>query len=358
MPVLLLTGFPGFLGAALAPRLLARTPADTTLACLVQPRYMALAAERARALEAGFPGRIRLVEGDITAPGLGGAAEALAPDVQQVYHLAAVYDLGVGRDLAMRVNVEGTRNVLRFAESCPALSRLHYVSTCYVSGRFAGVFREEDLERGQTFHNHYEETKYLAEVDVQRAMRGGLPATIYRPAIVVGDSRTGETQKYDGIYYFLQWMQRFPKYVPLPVPGDPRRHYVNLVPRDFVLDALTHLSGLDASAGQVYQLADPNALSVDALLRLLAHATGRRLLRFPAPLGLTQRAIALPPVRRLTGLEPAAMDYYVHPARYDTTNTLRDLAGSGIACPPLAGYMGRLVQFMRRHPEIGAGAMV
>ena len=111
----------------------------------------------------------------------------------------------------MRINVDGTRNVLDFAQEARNLRRLHYVSTCYVSGRTAGVFTEHDLEKGQSFNNYYEETKYLAEVEVQQRMRAGLPTTIYRPAIVVGDSRTGATQKYDGPYFVIRWLLRQPR---------------------------------------------------------------------------------------------------------------------------------------------------
>ena len=97
--------------------------------------------------------------------------------------------------LAVRVNVEGTRNVLDAITRCRGLERLHYFSTCYVSGRYAGPFGEDDLEVGAPFNNYYEETKHDAEAEVRRRMAAGLPATIYRPSIVVGDSRTGETQK-------------------------------------------------------------------------------------------------------------------------------------------------------------------
>src|SRR6185503_16154930 len=130
-------------------------------------------------------GRLGLVLGDITRENLGlPAAEArdLAGRLIGAFHLAAVYDLAVKRDVAHRINVEGTRYVLRFLQDAPRLDRLHYVSTAYVSGRATGVFRETDLDVGQSFKNHYEETKFLAEVDV---VRSGLPMTVYRPGIVV-----------------------------------------------------------------------------------------------------------------------------------------------------------------------------
>src|SRR5262245_36312782 len=168
----LFTGFPGFLGSRLLPRVLRRAP-DARAACLVQPKFEALAKDRVAALEradVGLRGRIDLVTGDLTETGLGLADRAgLAAGVTEIWHLAAVYDLSVPRDVGMRVNVDGTRNVLRFAEDCPGLRRHQYVSTCYVSGRHCGPFHETDLDVGQPFNNFYEETKFLAEVAVAEA---------------------------------------------------------------------------------------------------------------------------------------------------------------------------------------------
>jgi nucleoside-diphosphate-sugar epimerase len=180
MSTVLFTGFPGFLGSELLPRVLARDPAARA-ACIVQPKFVALAKRRADEIGGRHPAlanRIDLVEGDITKAGLGLAGGPARADVSEIYHLAAVYDLSVGRDLGVRVNVDGTRNVLDYAAECPNLKRVQYVSTCYVSGKFEGVFSEDDLERGQHFNNHYEETKYLAEIEVRRRSAGGLPVTI------------------------------------------------------------------------------------------------------------------------------------------------------------------------------------
>ena len=162
----LMTGFPGFLGSALLPNILRRT--DGAAMCLVQSKFAALAKQRVTELYTADPamqGRIQLIEGDITQPGLGLGAEALN-EITEAWHLAAAYDLTVSREAAVRVNVEGTQNVLDALERCPRLTRLHYFSTCYVSGRYAGPFSEDDLEVGAPFNNYYEETKHLAEADV------------------------------------------------------------------------------------------------------------------------------------------------------------------------------------------------
>jgi thioester reductase-like protein len=358
---LLVTGFPGFLGSALLPRLLARSP-EATAICLVQSRYGDLAQRRAEAIASEQPGtenRLRLVDGDIAQPGLG-LRNAGAPlhDVTEIYHLAAVYDLSVDRESATRVNVDGTKRVLELAAGCPRLERLHYVSTCYVSGRHPGIFTEADLDVGQTFNNYYEETKFLAEVELQGRMKEGLPATIYRPAIVVGDSRTGETQKYDGPYFIIRWILRQPRIALVPVVGDPTATRVNVVPRDFVIDAIAYLSGLSNSSGKVYQLADPNPLAVDEIIREISRAANRRIIRLPLPLRLAKAATdRVPGVYWLTGIPSSAIDYFVHPTHYTSEVALADLEGSDISVPSLLSYLRNLIAFVERNPLIGSEAM-
>jgi nucleoside-diphosphate-sugar epimerase len=355
MPTIFFTGFPGFLGSELLPRVVARTE-DVAL-CLVQPKFRALAEQRAREIEAAHPvmkNRIRLIDGDLT--------QALdhvpAGDVREIYHLAAVYDLNVARDVGMRVNVVGTTRVLDLAERASRLERLHYVSTCYVSGSYPGVFTEDDLEKGQTFNNFYEETKQLAEVEVRRRM-SRVPITVYRPSVVVGDSATGATQKFDGPYFVMQWLMRQPRLAILPVVGRPSRYTFNVVPRDFMIAAMTYLSGLTSNVGATYALADPNPLTVDETINTIAVATNRKVLRIPMTKALAKGALQyVPGVYRLMRIPPAAVDYFVHPTTYDTARATRDLEASGIRPPSLRDYASQLVEFARRHPEIGSAAMV
>lgn len=363
MDTIFLTGFPGFLGSRLLPRLLQRAP-DTRAVCLVQPKFATVAKARAdelAATDSSLAGRIELVDGDLTVEGLGLHRRAqLAADTTEVWHLAAVYDLSVPREVGMAVNVEGTRNVLRFLEDCPRLGRHQYVSTCYVSGRYCGPFKETDLDVGQTFNNYYEETKFLAEVEVARSRDGGVPTTVYRPSVVVGDSHTGETQKFDGPYFVLQWLLRQPERFSLvPLVGDPKTTRFNMVPSDFVIEAIDHLSALEGSAGVTYALADPHPLTIDALVDEMCAATGRRGVRVPLPHRLTTWLLDnVGPVERFMGIPASAVEYFVHPTHYDTTNADRDLAGSGVACPPVPAYLPALVEFMRTHADADQGVMV
>jgi thioester reductase-like protein len=356
---ILLTGFPGFLGERLLPRLLESSPSARYL-CLVQPKFEAMARqamERIVAGHAGFRERAELVLGDITETGLG-LAMADAHRVQSAltgcFHLAAVYDLAVHRDVAFRVNVHGTRNVLQFLQDAPRFERLDYVSTAYVSGAATGVFREGDLDVGQAFKNHYEETKFLAEVEVRKS---AVPSTVYRPGIVVGDSRTGETAKFDGPYFALTAMGR------LPSPGvfiriGSGRETVNLVPSDFVIEALARLSAAPDTLGRVFHLTDPSPVPTLEIERLFARALGKRFVYLPVPLSIARLLFAPAPVQRFFGMPVQALAYFDHACRYDCSEATAALASLGIACPRFPDYVGRLVDFYRqKRGEVRTAAM-
>lgn len=357
-----MTGFPGFLGSALLGRLLARRDGVRAI-CLVQPQHQAEARRRLSRIEAVQPhvaGRVALVEGDITAPDLGVAATSRGAltEVTEVWHLAAVYDLSVPESVARRVNVEGTARVLDFCRSRRRFDRLQYVSTCYVSGRHAGAFTEDDLDTGQEFRNHYESTKFEAEVLVRRAMADGLAATIYRPGIVVGDSRTGATQKYDGPYFLASFLRRQPPLAVVPAVGDADTVRFGLVPRDFVVGAMDTLSVLDRSVGRTYALTDPRPPTVRELVTTFARHLHKRVVWVPLPLGPTRGLVSLPGVERLLGIPAESLDYFASPTTYDTAHTSADLQGTGIACPAFGSYADRLLDYMVEHPEIDAAAMI
>lgn len=361
--VLLMTGFPGFLGSALLPRLLARREGVRAL-CLVQPQHMAEASSRVSEITSAHPHtrkRIELLAGDITAPDLGipPTSRDVLEEVNEVWHLAAVYDLAVAPETARRVNVDGTARIVELCQSRQRLSRLQYVSTCYVSGRYEGEFTEDALDEGQPFRNHYETTKYEAEMLVRKAMADGLPATVYRPGIVVGDSRTGETQKYDGPYFLATFLRRQLSVALVPAVGDADDVKVCLVPRDFVVEAMDQLSVLDRSLGRTYALTDPNPPTVRQLVDTFARHLGKRVVWVPLPLSLTRLAVgSVPGVERLIGLPAEALDYFASPTTYSTANTVADLAGTAVECPPFESYADRLLDFMVDHPEIGSKAMV
>jgi thioester reductase-like protein len=348
-----LTGFPGFIAGRLVKRLAAE---GARFLLLVQPAFL----ERARqevariAAEANSPAdNFHLIEGDITQPHLGISAtelERVRSTATIVFHLAAIYDLAVRRDLAMRVNVEGTRNVNAFALTLPALSRYHYVSTCYVAGLRTGVILETELRHEAGFRNFYEETKYMAELEVD-ALKQKLPVTIHRPAVVCGDSQTGETAKYDGIYYLIHYLRKQPSLLSMVNIGN-RQVSLNLVPVDFVVEAMTALVKDERAEGKTLQLADPSPLTTHELFEAIARTLAGRGSRITAPAKLVRSSLALPFSPTITGLPQAGVPYFFLEQTYDTTHARKILSTHGINCPPFPTYVGALIEYVARHPKL------
>jgi thioester reductase-like protein len=348
-----LTGFPGFI----AGRLIARLAADgSRFLLLVQPAFIERAhAEIARLssqIGAGAD-RFRIVEGDITKDRLGMSVadyDVATEETTTIFHLAAIYDLGVERDLAHRVNVEGTRNVNAFARGVKNLRRYHYVSTCYVAGRREGVIGENELRHTAGFRNHYEETKYLAEIEVDN-LKSELPVTIHRPSVVCGDSLTGETAKYDGVYYLIKYLLMQPRLLSLANIGN-RDVQLNVVPIDFVVEAMAALARDERAAGATVQLADPSPLTTHELFETIAQTLARRGSLLTVPPALVQKSLAFRVSEKLTGLPRVGAPYFFLRQTYDTARAQELLAPHGIACPPFSSYVGALVGFAEQHPTL------
>jgi thioester reductase-like protein len=350
---LFITGFPGFIANRLLERL-ARNECRFIL--LVQPSLAARAREeiaRLAQLTGKSTADFQIVKGDISQPGLGLTPADLELARQQTttaFHLAAVYDLAVARDLALRVNVGGTRNVLDFARSMPYLRHFHHVSTCYVAGKREGVILETELRHESGYRNFYEESKYLAELEVE-SFKNELPITIHRPAVVCGDSQTGETVKYDGVYYLIHYLLRWPSVLSLINIGN-HEVSLNLVPVDFVVDAIAALAFEEQAIGKTVQLADPVPLTTNQLFNAIAESINGNHSRITAPRSWVYFFLMLPPSPKITGLPHHAVPYFFVKQLYDCSQAQELLAPRGIQCPPFKGYVDRIVEFARQHPVI------
>ena len=347
-----LTGFPGFIASRLLRRL-AREGARFLL--LVQPAFADRAQEELVSV-AGQSGRLIsdfvLLPGDITKPNLGLSPADLHTARSQstiLFHLAAIYDLAVARDLGLSVNLEGTRNVNNFARSLPGLRRYHYVSTCYVAGKRTGRILEQQLRHEAGFRNYYEETKYLAELEVE-ALKAELPVTIHRPAVVCGDSRSGETAKYDGIYYLIRYLLKWPAALSTCNIGN-NEVALNLVPVDFVVEAMATLAQDPLSVGKTLQLADPEPLTTRELFNTIVLSLGGREPRVTLPASLVEFSLMLPLAPKVTGLPHSAVPYFFLKQTYDTAQAGELLKPHGVSCPPFASYAGTIVDFAARHPN-------
>jgi hypothetical protein len=134
---------------------------------------------------------------------------------------------------------------------------------------------------------------------------------------------------------------------------------VNVVPRDYVVDAVSYLSRLDASVGKVYQLSDPMPLTVREFIEVLGRATRRIVVPVPFPLAAAKFLIDhVPGIDWLMQIPSPAIDYFAHPTLYTCASTLADLEGSGLKVPPLPIYAEPLVDFVRCHPAVRSGPMV
>ena len=348
-----ITGFPGFIANRLLERL-ARKQCQFIL--LVQPSLAARAAEeiaRISQLSGKSVVDFQIVEGDISNPGLGLKAadlEVVQQQTTRVFHLAAVYDLAVPQDLAMRVNAGGTRNVVELARSLPNLRQFHHVSTCYVAGKREGMILESELKHDAGYRNYYEESKYLAELEVDSAKQE-LPITIHRPSVVCGDSRTGETGKYDGVYYLIHYLLRWPSVLSLINIGN-REVSLNLVPVDFVVDAMAALAFDERAIGKTLQFADPAPLTTNQLFNAIAKSIDDRRSRITAPRSWVRFFLMLPPSPKITGLPHHAVPYFFVRQLYDTSEAQALLAPHGIRCPPFLSYFDHIVDFARQHPQL------
>jgi thioester reductase-like protein len=344
------TGFPGFIGSRLAARLL-EDDADLRIAALVESKMAGRAREAAGRLDGGD--RIEVLEGDIAERDLGLAddvRERLVAETTVAYHLAAIYNLAVPYDLAQKVNVDGTGNVLGLLRRCEQLERFNYVSTAYVAGDRHGVVYEHELNQGQAFKNHYESTKFQAEVWV-RDLMDEIPTTIYRPAIVVGHSKTGETQKFDGPYYMLR-TAAFAVGKKMPIPQFAGDAPFNVVPVDFVLDALAVADDDPALVGETLHLVDPEPVTANEVFSILSREYAGKEPRYRVSPKLVQASLKSKRVRAMfSGAPPESIEYLNHAVRFDTRRADELLARHGLRCPRFEEYVGPVVEFFREHED-------
>jgi nucleoside-diphosphate-sugar epimerase len=343
---LLVTGFPGFLASRLLPRLLKRHRGAQ--ASVLVPPDLLPQAKRAIGPLRGLKERLRLYSGDVGDMhfGLGGGEyRTLVAEVTEIYHLASASQPSAAPRHAERVNVDGTRNLLEVAKDSPKLRRLHYLSSAFVCGDRQGVIDESELDLGQRFRSAFEETKYRAELLMRQAQKA-LPITCYRPALLVGDSRRGEIDRLDGPCYFAIKLALAQPPLPLPLPQDADAP-LNVVPWDYVVEALLALAEDERAIGGTFHLVDPNPLGTRRFYELLADLTGRRVQRLPFSRGTAEAMLRAPFVDRWLRPQRAGFQYAYHMAFFRAAETERLLGERRVRCPPLANYLEALISYAR-----------
>ena len=305
------------------------------------------------------------VYGDLRATKLGVSKDdtkMLSKNIDHFFHLAAVYDLKADAEEQMAVNVDGTRNTVAFANAIGAKCFQH-VSSIAAAGLFEGIFREDMFDEAENLDHPYFTTKHESEKIVRAECKGAF--RIYRPGMVVGDSKTGEMDKIDGPYYFFKLIQRIRQLLPpwMPMIGIEGGR-INIVPVDYVVDAMDHIAHQPKLDGQCFHLTDPEPMRVGDVLNTFAraaHAPTMSLRINAALFGFIPRSIkkgmmSLTPVRRVKdavmkdlGLPEDMMRFINYPTRFDSRDTARALKGSGIACPRLDDYANRIWDYWERN---------
>ena len=309
--------------------------------------------------------RVTPITGDLTKSFLGVPAKKrreLEGKIDHFFHLAAVYDLMADAESQVRVNVDGTTNAVKFAESVKA-KRFHHMSSIAAAGLYPGVFREDMFEEAHGLDNAYFRTKHDSEAVVRSEC--SMPWRIYRPGIVVGHSETGVIDKIDGPYYFFKLIQKMRKMIPawMPTLGIEGGR-INIVPVDYVVDAtifIAHKAGLDR---RCFHLTDPKPKRIGEVLNLFARAAHapEMTMRIDArifnyiPASVKAGLRMLPPIRRISnqvmkdlGLPPDIMKFVNYPTKFDNRETQKALKGSGISVPRLDDYAWRLWDYWERH---------
>jgi NAD(P)-dependent dehydrogenase (short-subunit alcohol dehydrogenase family) len=354
------TGATGFIGRHLLEHLLAR---KGDVHCLVRKGSQKKFDELRERFGADGK-RLIAVAGDLTKPMLGltpSQRKALAGKVKHFFHLAAIYDLAADADSQVAANVEGTRHALELAAALKA-GCFHYASSIAVAGMYPGVFREDMFAEAEELDHPYFRTKHDAEALVREAR---IKHRIYRPAIVLGSSKTGEIDKIDGPYYFFRALKKLREALPAWMPTiGLEGGRVNMVPVDFVAAAMDHIAHKPGLDGGCFHLTDPAPRRIGEVLNIFARAghAPQMTMRLDARMfgfipGAVKQALAgLPPVKRFTGavlrdlgIPAAAMRMINYPTRFDCRETERALKGTKIRVPDLTAYAWKLWDYWERH---------
>ncbi len=356
-----ITGGTGFIGRHLIERLLARPGKIHVLVRKGSEAKFEDLAVRTGAAK----GRLVKVTGDLAKPKLGLSTTAIAAlrgKVKHFFHLAAIYDLTADADSQQDANVGGTQRALDLATAINA-GTFHHVSSIAAAGLYPGVFKEDMFSEAEGLDDPYFRTKHDSEGLVRAQKK--IPFRIYRPAIVVGDSRTGEIDKIDGPYFFFRLIKKTRELLPqwMPTIGIEGSR-INLVPVDFVAAAMDHIAHKRGLDGHTFHLTDPSPQRVGEVLNTFARAAhapemtmrvDARMFAFvpPAVRGIIGN---LPPIKRFTrmvmkdlGIPREVLKYISYPTRFDTREAERALKGSGIAVPPLETYAWKLWDYWERH---------
>ena len=295
-----------------------------------------------------FFSNVEVYEGDITSSSLGLEKQEykrLCNEVDEVFHCAAVtYFEMQGTDEHVVVNVKGTENMLQFANSGKQ-KRFHYISTAYVAGKQNGIIYEKEMPNEPLFNNEYERSKFVAEqIVIEYAKSKDIPYTIFRPGVIVGDSKTGATCKFDNLYLFVKVLLNIKNSfiksksedlndTTIRVPGDPDA-LINLVTIDYVADAIVAILKKRESIGKIYHITNPNPPRLCELRNLVMCLLEIKGMHVKIDRELEKQSLNT--VEKLFLRQTRSYySYLFSTLRFDDSNTQEILKGTGVICPAI-----------------------
>jgi len=338
----LVTGFPGRQPAVHLVRELA-THGERSTCCLVTEGRRERALELLEAMPRSARDRVSLWVGDPRALDLGLSGEefgALAESVEVIHHCASITDPAATKEEAAG-NVRAAAEILEFAEAAPRLRRLVCWSSATVSGNREGFVKETELDDSMGFRNPVEESLYRVERMLGESA-DELPIVVLRPALMVGDSVTGEMEHLNGWYLLIRFLLDAPKDYRIPTPSRAGVR-ISAVPVDYAVKAGLHISENERSTGLTFHIVDTKPVTVGHALNLFAEATGHPPPREHDPLNLATALMRGPGSQRFRHTTRAFLDHLKTDVIYDDRNTRELLAGTGIACPELESYVDLMV---------------
>ncbi|MDP9347036.1 MAG: SDR family oxidoreductase [Actinomycetota bacterium] len=354
------TGATGFIGRHLVQELLDNREGEIFV--LVREGSRAKLDELIARWDSGD--RVIAVIGDLTRPKLGVDdtwVEEHTGAIEHFFHLAASYDMTADDEANEKSNVLGTRHAVQLANALRA-ERLHHTSSVAAAGDFKGLFREDHFDEGQKLPSAYHRTKFESERIAREESE--IPWRVYRPAVVVGHSKTGEMDKVDGPYYFFKAIQKARATLPawFPLIG-PELGYTNIVPVDFVAAAMDHIAHEQGLDGQAFHLCDPKGMRSGEVLNTFARAAHApqfalridKRLTDALPKGVFSMVLQLPQLRGVRtavladlGIPDEVIGQIAIKPQFDTRDTERALKDTGIAVPPLESYSEKLWDYWER----------
>ena len=355
------TGATGFIGKYLIKKLLAR---EGAIYVLVRKGSMKKL-DALREFWGPDAKRVVAIAGDLSQPKLGIAPADLAKmkgKIKHLFHLAAIYDMRADAGSQQVANIDGTRHALEFADAVKA-GCFHHTSSIAAAGLYDGMFREDMFEEAEELDHPYFRTKHDSEGIVRKECKGAW--RVYRPGMVVGHSQTGEIDKIDGPYYFFKLIQKMRDMLPVWMPTiGIEGGRINIVPVDYVVDAMDHIAHKKGLDGGCFHLTDPEPMRVGEVLNLFAKAghapqmtmrINTKMFSFIPPYVLNG-IMSLGPLRRIQkqvlsdlGIPKDMFAFISYPTRFDNREAAKALKGSGIAVPRLNDYAWRLWDYWERH---------